>query len=42
MTYLKQKNIDKAICQKLRSKDVYETDMNKIYNLFVGHTNDKL
>ena len=27
MTYLKKKNIDKAIHQKLRNKDVYETDM---------------
>ena len=30
MTYLEKKNIDEAICQKLRKKDVYESDMHKI------------
>ena len=36
MTYLKKKNIDEAIRQKLRKKDVYKLDMHKIYNLIVG------
>ena len=30
MTYLDKKNIDEAIRQKLRKKDVYESDMHKI------------
>ena len=30
MTYLEKKNIDKAIYQNLRKKDVYESDMHKI------------
>ena len=30
MTYLEKKNIDEAIRQKLRKKDVYESDMHKI------------
>ena len=30
MTYLKNKNIDEAIPQKLRKKDVYKTDMHNI------------
>ena len=30
MAYLEKKNIDEAICQKLRNKDVYESDMHKI------------
>ena len=42
ITYLKKKNIDEAIRQKMRNKDVYETDINTIYNLFVGHTNKQL
>ena len=42
MTYLEKKNIDEVICQKLRKKDLYETDMHKIYNLIVGKTNEKL
>ena len=42
MTYLKKKTIDEAIHQKLRKKDVYETDMPKIYNLIVVQTNDKV
>ena len=42
MTYLKKKNIDKAIRQKLRKKDVYESDMHNIYNLIVGQTNEQL
>ena len=42
MTYLKNKNIDKAIRQKLSKKDIYETDMHKIYNIIVGQTNNQL
>ena len=42
MTYLKKKNIDEAIHQNLRNKDVYESDMQKIYNLIVGQTNEQL
>ena len=30
ITYLEKKNIDKAIRQKLRKKDMYETYMHKI------------
>ena len=33
MIYLEKKNIDEAIHQKLRNKDVYKSDMQKIYNL---------
>ena len=40
MAYLKEKNIDKAIRQKLRKKNVYETDTHKIYNIIVGQTNE--
>ena len=40
-TYLK-KNNDEAILQKLRKKDLYQSDMQKIYNLTVGQTNEKL
>ena len=39
-TYPKEKNIDEAIHQKLRNKDVYETDMHKIYNIIVGKKNE--
>ena len=42
MTYIENNNIDKAIYQKLRKKDVYETDMHKIYNLIVGQKNKQL
>ena len=42
MTYLEKKNIDEAILQKLRKKDVYKSDMHKIYNLIVGQTNEQL
>ena len=41
MAYLK-KNIDEAIRQKLRKKDVYESDMHKIYYLIVGQKNEQL
>ena len=39
MTYLKKNNIDEDIHQKLRKKDVYETEMHTISNTIVGHTN---
>ena len=42
MTYLKNKNIREAIHQKLRKKYVYETNMNKTYNIIVIHPNKKL
>ena len=42
MAYLEKKNVDEAIHQKLRKKDVYKSDMHKIYNLIVGQTNDQL
>ena len=42
MTYLEKKNIYEAIRQKLRKKDVYESDMHNIYNLIVGQTNEQL
>ena len=42
MTYLENNNIDEAIRKKLRKKDVYESDMHKIYNLIVGQTNEQL
>ena len=42
ITYLKNKSIDEYIHQKLRNKDVYETDMHNIYNLIVGQKNKQL
>ena len=42
MTYLEKKNIDEAFHQKLRKKDVYKSDMHKIYNLIVGQKNEQL
>ena len=42
ITYLENNNIDKAICQKLRKKDVYETDMHNICNLIVVQKNEQL
>ena len=42
MTYLKNNNINEAIRQKLRKKDVYESYMHKIYNLIVGRMNEQL
>ena len=35
MTYLKKKNIDEAIRQKLGKKYVCEINMQKIYNIIV-------
>ena len=42
MTYLKNNNIYDAIRQKLRNKDVYETDMHKVFNIIVIQTNKQL
>ena len=42
MTYLENKNIDESIRKKLGKKDVYESDMHKIYNLILGKTNEQL
>ena len=42
MTYVEKKNIDESIQQKLRKKDVYESDMHKIYNLILVQTNKQL
>ena len=42
MTYLENKNINKAICQKLSKKDVYETYTHKIYNIIVVQKNEQL
>ena len=42
MTYLEKNNINEAIRQNLRKKDVYESEMHKIYNLIVGQTNEQL
>ena len=42
MTHLEIKNIDEAIRQNLKKKDVYKSDMHKVYNLIVGQTNEQL
>ena len=42
MTYLEKKNTDESIRQNLRNKDVYKSDMQNIYNLIVGQTNEQL
>ena len=42
MTYLKKKITDEATFQKLRKKDVYESEMHKIYNIIIGQTNEQL
>ena len=42
MTYLKNNNVDEAICQKLRENYLYKTDMHNIYKLIVGQTNNQL
>ena len=42
MNYLDKNNIDVAIRQTLRKKHVYESDMQRIYNLIVGQTNEQL
>ena len=42
MTYLDKKNINEATHQKLRNKDVYESDMHNLYNLIVVQTHEQL
>ena len=42
MTYFKKNNIDEAIHQKLRKKDVYKTEMHKIYNIILAQKNRQL
>ena len=42
MNYLKEKYIDEAIRQNLRKKDVYKSDMHKIYNIILVQTNKQL
>ena len=42
IAYLKINNNDKSTLQNMRKRDVYESDMHKIYNLIVGQTNEKL
>ena len=42
MTYLKKKNMYEAIHKKIRKKDVYESDMHKIYNIILGKINKQL
>ena len=42
MNYLEKKHINKAIRQKMRNKDVYKSDMQKIYNIIVDQMNEQL
>ena len=42
MNYIEKNNTDESIRQKLGNKDVYESDMHKIYNLIMGQTNKQL
>ena len=42
MTYIYKKISDEVICQNLKKKDVYKSDMHKIYNLIVGQTDEQL
>ena len=42
MTYLENINTDEDLRQKLRNRGVYETGMYNIYNLIVGHNNNKI
>ena len=39
---MEKNDIDEAIHQNLRKKDVYESDMQKIYNLIMGQRNEQL
>ena len=41
MTYLKNKNIEKAISVNLSNKYVYATNMHSIYNIIVGQTKNQ-
>ena len=38
----KKKNIGEAIRKNQRKKDVYQSDMHKIYNIIVGQTNEQI
>ena len=42
MAYLENKDTNEVIYKKLSKRDEYETDMNIIYNLIVGHTNEQI
>ena len=42
MTCLDKNNINEAIRQKLRNKDVYESDIQNIYNISVVQKNEQL
>ena len=42
MTCLEKNNIDESILQTLMKKDVYKSDMHKIYNMVLGQTNEQL
>ena len=42
MTQIEKNNIDEYIRQKLRKKDIYKSDMHKIYNIIVGQTDEQL
>ena len=42
MTYLEKNNTDEAIRQNMSKKDVYQSDMHKIYNLIIGQMNKQL
>ena len=39
MTYLEKKNIDEAIRQKMRKKDVYKSYIRNIYNIIISQAN---
>ena len=40
-TTYKKDNINDTICQKPRNKNLYETDMHKIYNIIVDQNNEQ-
>ena len=42
ITCLEKNNIDEAIRQNLRKKNVYESDIHKIYNLIIGQNNEQI
>ena len=42
MNHHEKNNIDEAIHKNLRNKDVYESELHKIYNIIVVQTNKKL
>ena len=41
MTYIKKKNINDAIHQNFRKRNVLKTNMHKIYNLIMGYKNEQ-